>query len=553
MIKLFNNNNLAYRIVFKISMIVLIIILVVFFMLSFFTHPSADDFGYANSTKSQGFIQMQISTYMTWSSRYVSTALLSLYGMLTNFSIMFFKAYKFIPLLILSLTFLGFYLFLRSITFKKLKHRDTFLISIFIFVLYLTRMPSTSQGIYWFAGAITYQFGIILLLFHLSLLVSSHSFSSFSMLKKIVYFLCSGVLSILIIGTNEILMLSVFFVLLLGTIISIYKKSSNKFLFITSLLISILCILFVLLCPGNSLRSEHFPKSHDLIYASYNTFVNGLGFFLLWLVELPVVISSLFIIPISFILTKHISIFKGFKKWHLIIFLILFPCVIIGLFFPSNWAMGGNPPERGLNAIYIIFLIAWLFSLLIVGELIQRIKNKKSTIEKYINKKWLIIVGIIIVILSFISIYFPVYKKKYLIDVIFYLICWVVCCILVIPLLAKEKAGKRFSIKKFINKKIRIRLALIILISLIFIGHSRGAFVDLFVNAPSYNSQLLERYKIINEAIDKNIKEIEVPQLRPIPRIIYFTDIEPNPKHYLNKMTAEFFGLDAIKIENTSD
>ena len=48
-----------------------------FFLASFYTHPSADDFGYAVRGLKLGWLEAQKHYYQNWSGRYTATSLLS--------------------------------------------------------------------------------------------------------------------------------------------------------------------------------------------------------------------------------------------------------------------------------------------------------------------------------------------------------------------------------------------------------------------------------------------------------------------------------------------
>lgn len=55
----------------------LVAIPIPFVLLSFFNHPSRDDFCYANKVLEQGFWNSQINWYNNWTGRYFSTGILS--------------------------------------------------------------------------------------------------------------------------------------------------------------------------------------------------------------------------------------------------------------------------------------------------------------------------------------------------------------------------------------------------------------------------------------------------------------------------------------------
>lgn len=89
-----------------------ILALVVFaplFTISFFDHPTTDDFCFAASMQDFGFVSTQIQSYMGWNGRYSSTAVMSL---LTGYST-WINEYNFVPVALLLLTFASISLFTK--------------------------------------------------------------------------------------------------------------------------------------------------------------------------------------------------------------------------------------------------------------------------------------------------------------------------------------------------------------------------------------------------------------------------------------------------------
>ena len=77
-----------------------------FIPISFFNNPSIDDFCFFVKTIEKGYWNSQIEWYSTWTGRYFSTAILSIYPLLTKS----FLLYKIVPLILLGLFFLATYI-----------------------------------------------------------------------------------------------------------------------------------------------------------------------------------------------------------------------------------------------------------------------------------------------------------------------------------------------------------------------------------------------------------------------------------------------------------
>ncbi len=143
----------------------LLIIGSVFILLSFFSHPVLDDFSFAEGTLRLGFIKAQIFWYNNLTARYFPSAILSLYTIITSSFGIFFECYKIMPIFHFVLFFLSMYFFIKSLVSDKLSDKEIFWGAFIFFIIYITRMPSTSQVFYWFAGAVTYLLGNIMFSF----------------------------------------------------------------------------------------------------------------------------------------------------------------------------------------------------------------------------------------------------------------------------------------------------------------------------------------------------------------------------------------------------
>ena len=188
-----------------------------FLVISIFNNPSADDFCYNNYSRDLGYLNTQFEAYYNWTGRYLSTAIISIRVFVSGS----FVVYKCIPVILIVLLFVSIYHLIFSI-FISISKRQKYILSFLIMVLYLIQMPSTSQGFYWLAGSITYQFAVILSIFLVSFFVK------FLNTTKTKYLIISMLFSFLAIGLNEIS--SMFINLIFGVVfiyISIEQKKIN--------------------------------------------------------------------------------------------------------------------------------------------------------------------------------------------------------------------------------------------------------------------------------------------------------------------------------------
>ena len=137
-----------------------------FLIISYYNQPSVDDFYFTVKSQSIGALNAQIEWYLTWTGRYFSTFILSINPLVYNNLML----YKTIPVLLIVGLWLSLSLLVQAI-FINIKTKHLFFISTSIMTLFFFQMPSISQGVYWLAGAVTYQLGNILFVFCLCSLI----------------------------------------------------------------------------------------------------------------------------------------------------------------------------------------------------------------------------------------------------------------------------------------------------------------------------------------------------------------------------------------------
>lgn len=325
--------------------------------LSFFVHPIADDYVYANVSLGSPFFEECLHQYLTWNGRYISNIFVLLNPLIAGG----LKVYQLIPVLLLMLTLFSFYVFTSAITNQAMSKTQCLIISLSLTILYLFQMPSLAEGYYWYTGAITYQTANALTLLYIALLLRYVNNDIF--ISKIVHWLLLVILLFVTIGFNETILLvmvalhSVFFIL------SYVRKNIRKRMWISLLVVTGLASLLVILAPGNSYRASLFPESHNLIRSMGFTLLQMCRFFFDWISNLPFILLSFLYIPLSLKLSKTVDLFKNSfyispKVFPLFLFILLF----IGI-FPAYWNTNILGQHRTVNTAYFFFIIIWFMNL----------------------------------------------------------------------------------------------------------------------------------------------------------------------------------------------
>lgn len=339
-----------------------------FLVISIFNNPSADDFCFNCQSRDLGFWEAQLSWYNGWTGRYFSTAILSIKPLISEP----FLLYKLIPVILITALGASLY-YLSSLLLVKLKKKDFFILTFFIMVLYLIKMPSISEGFYWLAGSITYQLANIISIMFLCFLIKLIETNE----KK--YLIFSILCTILIIGSNETSMLLIDFFIV---VIFIFKYLQLKKIDYSILIILIFAIIFsliVIISPGNTVRALSFPNNHLIIDSTFNSIIAAYSFSIKLL---PIIIISSLIYFDYFNVKINISTSKIFTVNPILLFIIIFFIPLIG-FFASFWSMGDPPQQRTINTIYFYFLLGIIYLTLVLF-----FKSKESKNSFMIFSKW---------------------------------------------------------------------------------------------------------------------------------------------------------------------
>lgn len=347
-----------------------------FFILAAFNHPSADDFTVAYSLKVKGFWAAQVNWYLTWSGRYISTAIVSLLHPLVYKSFILYRLY---PLFLLATTWIAAKHLFKSL-FPKMGLPALLAASGICTITILSVLPSMVQGYYWVPGSLIYMLGNIFTLLFASYLLR------FQKGKNIIHFSLFILYGILAIGSNE---LNLFIVLAIICAWGLGKFIEDKKLSIQAILsISILGIAsgFSLFAPGNTARGSVIESAkgneafviHDPIFALQKSISHGSSDLLHWAFISPLLILCILaILKRKELMLDLKPIFNPLLVWLGILGLFFF------LYFPYYYGTG-NPdsasfPARTSNVICFYLCFALPVGLLYTLEWLSKVKNQVLT------------------------------------------------------------------------------------------------------------------------------------------------------------------------------
>ena len=358
-----------------------VILLIPFIGASNYVHPSADDYSYAVLALKEGSINAQLTWYNEWSGRYSATALIS-------FSPLYFGhrvLYKLAPLLWLLLTWGSIFLFLKAL-FPSKSTRIIASISLWIHTFYICFMPEPTEGIYWYAGASTYQGSLIIALLVYAQLVNLMRVSA---KKRSAPTLLAALAAFFLVGFNETMMVMHLVLLSSILIITIYYQIGSPWPILVILFSSLIGAGIVYFAPGNTVRISHFPTSQKVLAFGESLLYSGFLFWK-WLLVTPLLFTLLMArysksFSLSEPLWKKILEIPPFICWGTYFF-----TMYLGTFV-GFWSLGFRPPPRTLNVIYFVFILGLLFNVYHSFQFFSPLK-KANRIPSYAK----ILIGIFI-------------------------------------------------------------------------------------------------------------------------------------------------------------
>ncbi len=336
---------------------VLVLVVVSFVVLAFFAHPSTDDYCYARQVFNRGFLGAQAYWFNNFGGRYFGQALISLYALVTRPFDAFFSAYKLVPLLTMTALACALLGLLKSLTAGSVSNAELRWGALTLFVLYVTRMPTTAQGLFWLNGVCIYMVGLILGLFLLSMLLRSSSLAS-------PFLRAAGccLLVVCLIGDHEIIAMTFLPMLVVGVVVTTLKKHSAASLWRAALVTGVVCALPVFFAPGNFARAAEPGYEHrfDLLRGSVFGLVGTIESIVTWALDPALLGASLLTIPLVASLSGRVPILTGMSRRGLLGFVVLAVALIASVFGFMNLLTGESGiPHRIQNVPFLIFLLSW--------------------------------------------------------------------------------------------------------------------------------------------------------------------------------------------------
>lgn len=347
---------MSRRALFIVFIILLAASLLKYAWLALYCHPMADDWSYAHQGITRDLLPWLQGEYLNWNGRYFSNVLVGKGPLILGLDALWL--YRSVPVALLLLTGVAAFALIRSMTRQGLNAREQVVGALVFLSLFVQGMPDLGEGFYWYTGAVTYQFGNVLFLFHLARLVRDCSSGGSGFLRSVV----DALLITAIIGSSEVHM--VLMVALHGAIVLLrHAPLASPARRWWKFFLVLVCASVVVFAPGNAVRSALFAGSHDVLHSAWWGFLQTGRFALTWATDPALLLCSAFYLPLSRRLATTEQRFAnafGLRPWmtSTALLAVIFLCA-----FPAYWGTGILGQHRTMNVAYCFFLPLWFLNL----------------------------------------------------------------------------------------------------------------------------------------------------------------------------------------------
>lgn len=372
-----------------------ILSIIPFFIISFYSRPSADDFDYSYTlhniilsgnynflTLIKASFDMMVNYYFTWQGTYSSAIIMSLQPGI------FGDQYYFLGVILLIVfMYICIYRFFYILNKRQLNnYLPTWFISLLLLTVYLQTNPNVCQCLYWLCGAYHYEPFMFLTLVVVSYEIDYLCESDKN--KRVKDVIASSIFSFIISGGNQVTSFLNILILCICMFYSFYRKK-EKGLFVT-LIIAIIGFIIMFIAPGNNVRVNANTQTSPFL-AILNSFKGAFKYVVRW----PS-LSWLSYIILMIVLFSSLIKKNDFKLNINPIFIIVITFLLYtAMFCPTNYATSSNGPGRLKDVIYFVAVV---FSVLdSIYTLIWL--NQKRNIALKMSEKTLKILAICLTII----------------------------------------------------------------------------------------------------------------------------------------------------------
>lgn len=400
------------------------------------------------------------------------------------------------PFIMLSSVLFSMYFFIKAILsqFYIYTKREVLLIFSIVSFLIIQTMPSPVEGLYWFAGAMSYTMLHYMMLLFFCLLIYTGNIQP--KWKQNILGLFVTVYAFLVGGSQYITALIcvlgyIVFVLLNFRRLNWWKITSG---------LSLLCgFLLNLFAPGNAVRQQE-SNGMGAVGAIFRSFYEAAGYAKTWITPI-LIVGILFLLPVIWKLAESPQ--KEYTYKHPLIMLLGSYCFFAAAFTPSLYGVGNVDAGRIQNLIQSIFYIIVLIDVFyLIGWIQYKIQHSDKDIYKDIGT-----------IKNILGKYKTVYQ-------------WTAFGLMILVFVGTGDKNT-FSSMSALRSMV--------------IGE-----------AQTYYAEAQERLEIYRDESNP-VAAVEAFSVKP--KVLYFTDIVPEDdiNYWINENVAEYYGKEKVVLKDSAE
>lgn len=312
----------------------LLVLLTPFLYLFAFTHPIADDLGFAYQAKRTPLLDVLVNSYFYSNGLYSGTFFMFLFPISLN-ELLYYRLF----LLGCFMLFCASIFYFINTVFLTINKLDKIIISLFFVLTVLGSTTHLSEALYWQTSVIYYQLSLTFVLFYFGWLIQY--FQQVFIFNKSIHQILLVLILILIIGMKEPIALIMGFITGLLFYYSYFKTKENKMFFTIQMLVAIIFISILVFAPGNDVRMRAYPDNKNFSRSMLFTIMQMGRFSATWLFALSGIV---FVFIVS---AFHQKAVPSVKKLDWKIALLVF----LGVFFYAFSQLIGQP-EYWVNIVH---------------------------------------------------------------------------------------------------------------------------------------------------------------------------------------------------------
>lgn len=355
-------------------------------VLAAFSHPSTDDFCYANATRELGFWRAQESWWVNWSGRIVGTASMSL----APLSFPALTGYKIFPAVALLALFLSLFWLTYEVLRAQLATLTILAVAFAIYVVFVSVMPSPAEGIYWYTGTVVYTCAAAAALASAAAAVRAQITRSGSAAS--LWASASALFAFLAAGSNEVVLILHGLSMSAIALLAYLRKAQRWRLWLVPLIVIAITAAINLSAPGNARRGEATHGFGNPFPAALGAAALSAAYVIEWLGSAPILIGMVAAMLAGVSASVRIEADSAWRRTPLLTPVVLAAIGVWATFFLTAWASGfvfrPGPPLRVANVVCLFFLLATACAAFMFG--LQRLSQyAEQTSVMVAARRWL--------------------------------------------------------------------------------------------------------------------------------------------------------------------